>query len=160
MNDVTNSASETDSSANDTENRIVQFNSATLNNRPVIVENDLGRISITTSNSAVAAGKTTRSDIVCFDRTELDLLLSVYGRRVASGEWRDYAIDILKDKAVFSVFRRAAEVPIYRVEKVPKLARRQGKYAIISAAGVIMKRGHDLRQVLRVFEKSSRVVEF
>ena len=73
---------------------------------------------------------------VTFDRRELDRIFGLYGRMVASGEWRDYAIDFLKDRAVFSVFRRAAEVPVYRIEKSPKLARRQGAYSVISATEI------------------------
>ena len=73
---------------------------------------------------------------------------------VAAGEWRDYAIDFLKDRAVFSVFRRSSEVPIYRIEKNPKLARRQGAYSVISATGLIVKRGHELDRVLRALDKS------
>ena len=91
--------------------------------------------------------------IVAFHRRELDLILRVYGHRVASGEWRDYAIDHLKDRAVFSVFRRASEMPLYRIEKVPKNARRQGAYAVVGAGGAILKRGADLAQVLRIFDK-------
>ena len=89
---------------------------------------------------------------VFWDRRELDAILSVYGRRVASGEWRDYAMSGLMDKAVFAVYRRASEMPIYRIEKNPKLRNRQGAYSVISATGTILKRGHDLRQVLRVLE--------
>ena len=77
---------------------------------------------------------------------------------VADGEWRDYAIDFLKDRAVFSIFRRASEVPIYRIEKNPKLARRQGAYSVISATGLIMRRGHELDRVLRVFDKKLSLV--
>jgi hypothetical protein len=91
---------------------------------------------------------------VTFDRRELDRILSLYGRQVAAGEWRDYAIDFLRDRAVFSVFRRASEVPIYRIEKNPKLARRQGAYSVISVTGLILKRGHELDRVLRVLDKS------
>lgn len=90
---------------------------------------------------------------ISWDRRELDAILSVYGRKVADGEWRDYAIDMLKDAAVFSVFRRSSEMPLYRIEKHPKLARRQGAYAIIAATGLIVKRGHELAQVLKIFEK-------
>ena len=93
------------------------------------------------------------SGVVFFDRRELDQLLRVYGRMVASGEWRDYAIDGLKDCAIFSIFRHAAETPIYRVEKRPALARRQGAWAVFGQGGQILKRGHDLAQVLRLFEK-------
>jgi hypothetical protein len=95
---------------------------------------------------------------VTFDRRELDRILRLYGRKVADGEWRDYAIDFLKDRAVFSVFRRASEVPIYRIEKNPKLAQRQGAYSVISAAGLILRRGHELDRVLRVLDKSLSVV--
>jgi hypothetical protein len=78
---------------------------------------------------------------------------------VAAGEWRDYAIDFLRDRAVFSVFRHAAEVPIYRIEKNPKLARRQGAYSVITATGLILRRGHELERVLRVLdEKLIRLV--
>jgi hypothetical protein len=77
---------------------------------------------------------------------------------VAAGEWRDYAIDFLKDRAVFSVFRRAAEIPLYRIEKVPRLARRQGAYSVISATGLIVRRGHELERVLRAVDKSVSLV--
>lgn len=97
------------------------------------------------------------SATVSFDRKELNLILRVYGFRVASGEWRDYAIDMLKGRAVFSVFRRTSEVPLYMIEKNPKLARRQGAYSVINASGHILKRGHDLTQVLRVFDKKPRL---
>jgi len=90
---------------------------------------------------------------VTFDRRELNRILGLYGRMVAAGEWRDYAIDFLRDRAVFSVFRRASEVPIYRIEKNPKLARRQGAYSVISATGLIMRRGPELDRVLRVLDK-------
>lgn len=89
---------------------------------------------------------------VTFDRHELNRILSLYGRMVAAGEWRDYGIDFLKDRAVFSIFRRASEVPIYRIEKDPALARKQGAYSVITATGLIMRRGHELDRVLRVFD--------
>ena len=89
---------------------------------------------------------------VTFDRHELNRILNLYGRMVAAGEWRDYGIDFLKDRAVFSIFRRAAEVPIYRIEKDPSLARKQGAYSVITATGLIMRRGHELDRVLRVFD--------
>lgn len=89
---------------------------------------------------------------VTFDRHELNRILSLYGRMVAAGEWRDYGIDFLKDRAVFSIFRRASEVPIYRIEKDPRLARKQGAYSVITATGLIMRRGHELDRVLRVFD--------
>lgn len=90
---------------------------------------------------------------VSFNRHELGEILNIYGRRVADGEWRDYAIDILRDKAVFSIYRRSSEMPLFRIEKNPKLARRQGAYAVIAAGGMILKRGHSLANVLRVFER-------
>ncbi len=81
---------------------------------------------------------------VSFDRLELQTILNVYGRKVAEGEWRDYAIDFLTDKAVFSIYRRSSEVPLYRVEKEPRLARKQGAYSVVVASGLILKRGNDL----------------
>lgn len=100
-------------------------------------------------------GETQKSEPqVTFDRRELSTILTVYGRKVAEGEWRDYAIGMGKDVAVFAVFRRTAEVPLYRIEKRPKLRNKQGLYAVIAATGLILKRGHDLAQVLRVLEPS------
>ena len=96
--------------------------------------------------------------VVSFDRLELREILNLYGRKVAAGEWRDYAIDCLKDRAVFSVFRRTSEVPMYRIEKDPRLARRQGAYSVITASGLILKRGHDLARVISVLDRSLRVV--
>ena len=88
-----------------------------------------------------------------YDRIELNRILNIYGRMVAAGEWRDYAIDFLDDVAVFSIFRRTSEMPLYRVEKRPELHNRQGMYAVIDAGGRILKRGHELDTVLRVFDK-------
>jgi hypothetical protein len=90
---------------------------------------------------------------VAFQRGELSIILGVYGRMVAAGEWRDYGMSFLKDVAIFSVFRRAAEHPIYRIEKRPKLRGRQGMYSVIGMDGQILKRGHDLKTVLRVLER-------
>ncbi|MBN9042122.1 MAG: hypothetical protein BGP05_09575 [Rhizobiales bacterium 62-47] len=95
---------------------------------------------------------------VTFNRLELNRILNLYGRMVADGEWRDYAIDFFKDKAVFSVFRRASEVPIYRIEKDPRLARKQGAYSVISASGLILRRGHDLDRVLLVIDRKLALV--
>src|SRR5438034_3050366 len=95
---------------------------------------------------------------VTFDRRELNRLFGLYGRKVAAGEWRDYAIDFLKDRAVFSVFRRSSEVPIYRIEKSPRQSRRQGAYSIISATGLIVRRGHELDRVLSSIDRSLAVV--
>lgn len=90
---------------------------------------------------------------VAFDRKELDVILGLYGRMVSSGDWRDYGMSFLKDVAVFSIFRRTAEHPIYRIEKRPKLRDKQGMYSVIGMDGRILKRGHDLRTVLRVLER-------
>lgn len=90
---------------------------------------------------------------VTFNRSELSVILSVYGKLVAMGEWRDYGISHLSDVAIFSVFRHSAETPIYRIEKRPKLAERQGQYSVIAIDGRILKRGADLRNVVRVLEK-------
>jgi Protein of unknown function (DUF2794) len=87
---------------------------------------------------------------ISFDRKELSLILGVYGSKVAEGEWRDYAIDFTRDRAVFSIFRRTCETPLYRIEKQPRLARRQGLYAVVAPGGMILRRGHDLAQVLKV----------
>ena len=95
---------------------------------------------------------------VTFSRRELRRILDLYGRKVAAGEWRDYAIDFLKDRAVFSVFRRSAEIPLYRIEKNPKLSRRHGVFSVISATGLIVRRGHELDPVLRAIDKSLSVV--
>ena len=95
---------------------------------------------------------------VTFSRRELNRIFDLYGRKVAAGEWRDYAIDFLKDRAVFSVFRRTSEVPLYRIEKDPKLARKQGAYSVISATGLIVRRGHELDRVLRSIDVSLSVV--
>ncbi|MBX9925090.1 MAG: DUF2794 domain-containing protein [Hyphomicrobiaceae bacterium] len=91
--------------------------------------------------------------VVVFNRLELADIFNVYGRRVASGEWRDYAIDWGRESAVFSIFRRTSEVPLYRVVKAPKLARKQGAYSIVSANGQILKRGHDLKRVLDAIDQ-------
>src|ERR1700724_1694395 len=99
------------------------------------------------SESRAAARNAVASPLpgrVAFNRFELNRILNLYGRMVADGEWRDYAIDFLRDRAVFSVFRRASEVPIYRIEKDPRLARKQGMYSVISAGGLILRRGHEL----------------
>lgn len=92
-------------------------------------------------------------DQVSFDRKELGLILRVYGRMVAAGEWRDYAIAAMRELAVFSIFRRTAETPLYRIEKRPKLRARQGLYAVVAQDGRVLRRGHELEQVLKVLEK-------
>jgi hypothetical protein len=90
---------------------------------------------------------------VRFDRTELHRILTIYGRMVSAGEWRDYALDFLDEVAVFSIYRRTSEMPLFRVEKRPSLKAKQGQYAVIAAGNQVLKRGHDLAQVLRVFDK-------
>ena len=95
---------------------------------------------------------------IAFDRAELRVLFNLYGRMVSQGEWRDYALDFRRDKAVFSIYRRASEMPLYRIEKDPKLARRQGAYAVIAASGLVMKRGNDLARVIGVLDKPLQAV--
>lgn len=90
---------------------------------------------------------------VSFDRKELGLILRLYGQMVAAGEWRDYGISCLRDLAVFSVFRRTAENPLYRIEKRPRLRGKQGLYAVVGMDGQVLRRGHDLALVLRVLER-------
>ena len=96
---------------------------------------------------------------VTFHRRELDAILWVYGRMVGEGEWRDYAIDHMRDRAVFSVFKRAGEMPLYRIEKNPKLAAKQGAYSVVNTHGMILNRVLELIQVLKVFDKVLRLVE-
>jgi len=95
-----------------------------------------------------------------FSRHELDAIFSLYGEKVAEGEWRDYSIDFLRDRAVFSIFRRSAERPLYRIEKNPKLNKKQGAYSVVATTGLILKRGHDLSKVLRVLDRKLHVVGF
>lgn len=105
------------------------------------------------ATSAEPAARSFRPpEIVAFDRKELTLLLNVYGRKVAAGEWRDYSLDMLKDVAFFSIFRRSSERPQYVVEKNPRLRNRQGQFTITNAEGKVLRRGHDLERVLNVFD--------
>jgi hypothetical protein len=97
--------------------------------------------------------------VTAFNRHELSAIFSVYGAKVAEGEWRDYSIDFLKDRAVFSVFRRSTEMPLYRIEKSPKLTKRQGAYSVVATTGLILKRGHDLAKVLLVLDRKLRLVK-
>lgn len=112
-------------------------------------------VRIVTSNNAPASANPPAQ--ISFHRHELNLILNVYGRMVAQGEWRDYAIDHLKERAVFSVFRRTGEVPLYTIAKDPKLAAKQGAYQVVAASGQILKRGHDLSAVLKVFDKKPKL---
>lgn len=89
---------------------------------------------------------------VSFERRELNTILNVYGRKVASGEWRDYALDFLKDRALFSIYKRSSERPVYVIEKNPRLRLRQGQYLVLGQDGRVLKRGHELASVLRVLE--------
>ena len=113
-----------------------------------------------TETGDAATSSRERAEQVMFDRKELSTILSVYGRKVAAGEWRDYAIGAGREAAVFAVFQRTAEMPLYRIEKRPKLRLKQGLYAVVAATGLVLKRGHDLAQVLRVLEpKRPQLVE-
>ncbi|MCX7358708.1 MAG: DUF2794 domain-containing protein [Alphaproteobacteria bacterium] len=97
--------------------------------------------------------------VIFFERPELDRLFRFYGRMVAAGEWRDYALDALPDRALFSVYRRTSEAPLYQIEKRPDEARRNGAYSVRAVDGKILRRGHELERVLTVLEpKRMRVV--
>ena len=106
----------------------------------------------------IALAARNRSAPISFNRQELNEILEVYGRKVADGEWRDYAIDQMRERAVFSIFRRACEVPLYRIVKQPRQARRQGAYSVVAATGLVLKCGHDLGRVLRALDPHLRVV--
>ena len=110
-----------------------------------------GDVSQATSQKAVPLN-------VSFDRQELREILNLYGRKVAEGEWRDYAIDFTPHFAVFSIFRRTSEMPLYRIEKNPKLARKQGLYSVVTPTGLILKRGHDIAKVIAVLDKKLKLV--
>ena len=119
----------------------------------------------TVSLSLVHAGEALSSPassklpaIVTFDRRELQLILNVYGRKVAAGDWRDYAMDFLRERAVFSIYARVSERPLFIIEKTPRLRNRQGQYAVTNQQGRILKRGHDLALVLRVLDPQLAVV--
>lgn len=116
---------------------------------------------VETSNVLVPLNEVRRQRLqmpVSFDRRELDQILRLYGRMVAANEWRDYAIDHTPDRAVFSVYRRASEHPLYQIVKDPKMARKQGAYAILATGGAILKRGHELARVLSLFDKKLKLV--
>lgn len=97
-------------------------------------------------------------ELIRFDRRELSFILRVYGRQVAAGEWRDYAIDFGRERAVFVILRRTGEMPLFRIEKDPRRSEKQGTYAVIAQGGRVLKRGNDLERVLRVLEKPARVL--
>ncbi len=120
---------------------------------------DLGQPPSGPPPSSPSGGSASRS-LVFFDRRELNQLMQVYGRMVSAGEWRDYAIDGLADAAIFSVYRRASEAPFYRIEKRPELARRQGAWSVINQGGLVLRRGHELGQVLKLFDsRRFRIVD-
>lgn len=128
---------------------------------PDVPENAPDRKVVHLHSSSVASNgsvsQRAQSALVSFDRRELDQILRVYGFKVADGEWKDYAIDMLKDRAIFSVFRRTNDVPLHCIEKNPKLARKQGAWSVTGANGQILKRGHDLATVLKVLEKRPKL---
>jgi hypothetical protein len=128
--------------------------------RPRAQADASGRGAATTSAASPQSGSTAAAGLpqTRFSRIELNEILALYGRKVAAGEWRDYAIDLDADKAVFAVYRRTSEFPLYRIEKNPKLARKQGAYSVIAPNGLILKRGPDLKRVLGVLEKTVKVV--
>ena len=116
-------------------------------------------LSLVSASESQAPVPTTKIPaIVAFDRKELALILNVYGRKVGQGEWRDYAMDFLRERAVFSIYARVSERPLFIVEKTPKLRNRQGQYAVTNQQGRILKRGHDLALVLRVLDPQLAVV--
>ena len=107
----------------------------------------------TNTESSTSRTPDFRDVSIRFDRGELKRILNTYGRMVAAGEWRDYAIDFRTDAAIFSVFRHTAEFPLYAIEKRPRLKDKQGQYAVVAAGGQLLARGHDLTAVLRVLER-------
>ncbi len=120
-----------------------------------------GKVSLSLVHASDAPSSATPSRppaITAFDRKELALILNVYGRKVGQGEWRDYAMDFLRDRAVFSIYARVSERPLFIIEKTPRLRNRQGQYAVTNQVGRILKRGHDLAQVLRVLDPQLAVV--
>ncbi len=110
----------------------------------------------TTSQNQTSAQRA--PSVVAFNRQELTAILDVYGRKVAAGEWRDYAMDFDAEAATFAVYRRASDVPLYRIEKCPRLARKQGAFSVLGASGQVLKRGQDLSRVLAIFDKRIQVV--
>jgi hypothetical protein len=113
---------------------------------------------VSLSRKEITASRPSPVAQVAFDRHELREIFNLYGRMVAAGEWRDYALDFTTQKAVFSVYRRTAEYPLYRIEKDPKAARKQGAYSVIAQTGLILKRGQDLKRVISVLEKKLNLV--
>ncbi len=108
---------------------------------------------------SVTLTRPSQPSVVSFNRIELGEILRLYGRKVAAGEWRDYAMDFMAQKAVFSIYRRASEAPLYRVEKEPANALKQGAYSVIAATGMILRRGNDLSRVINVLDKTVHLVK-
>ncbi|MDP2356498.1 MAG: DUF2794 domain-containing protein [Beijerinckiaceae bacterium] len=108
---------------------------------------------------SVSLTRASAPSVVSFNRSELGEILRLYGRKVAAGEWRDYALDFMPQRAVFSIYRRASEAPLYRIEKDPANARKQGAYSVIATTGLILRRGHDLARVISVLDKAVRLVK-
>jgi hypothetical protein len=121
-------------------------------------EDDSGPTNGSDSKTVLAFPRRNASLQVAFDRFELQTIMGLYGRMVAAGEWRDYSIDFLRDRAVFSIFRRSSEMALYRVIKDPELRHRQGMYSVVAPGGLILKRGHDLATILRVIDKPLRAI--
>ncbi len=117
----------------------------------------LDRLPARASAPPVDTASSSNAKVVSFDKSELRLILNLYGRQVAAGEWRDYAIDFSGERAEFCIMRRSNEYPVYRIRKAPALARKQGAFAVVSVTGFILKRGHDLRKVLSVLEPKVRL---
>jgi hypothetical protein len=109
--------------------------------------------------TAVSGNQSSTPQSVAFSRQELNQILNLYGRKVAAGEWRDYAIDLGRERAVFSVYRRSSECPLYTIEKSPRHARKQGAYSVIAASGLILKRGHELARVLDVLDRRVKLLQ-
>lgn len=108
--------------------------------------------------SRIGPAPATGAEVISFDRDELRKIFNLYGRKVGDGEWRDYAIDFTPQKAVFSIYRRACEFALYRIEKYPRLARRPGAYAVITATGLILEHGHDLSHVIAALDRGLKLV--
>ena len=126
--------------------------------RLYLVNGAFGRDPASREPAAASQASKSAGAVVSFDRRELRVIFDVYGNKVANGEWRDYAIDFSRDKAVFSIFRRASEFPLYRVEKNPKLARKQGAFSVVTSTGLILKRGPELKRVIELLDKKIKLV--
>jgi hypothetical protein len=114
-------------------------------------------VTATVTPFPTGAGRPTQ---IGFDRLELQRILDLYGRMVAAGHWKDYAIDLGREAAIFSCFRRTAERPEYRIEKRPALRNRQGIWALVAEHGAVVKRGQELASILAPVErKLLRLIE-